>query len=350
MLNDLLKKNQIQASDFKIMVLNLLKPFIIIFLLLLIGTIGFKFIEKWSIFDAFYMSIISLTTVGYEIPNGTLSQNGKLFTCFYLLFSVVIFLYLASEFIHNVINVNFDEAISKRKMESKVKNLKGHYIISGFGRTGRAIAAELSQQNLDFVIIEKNPDIAKQAYSLGYLIIIDDSSNDDVLLSAQIQNAKGLFATLGEDSENLFLIIAAKAINPDLNIAVRCSKAGNEEKFKRVGVTNVITPFTISGLRMVSYLVRPIVASFLDEVMNTNLGIEFRMEQFRLPKDSTLCNKTILDSEIRPQSGVYILAIERDNKFIHNPTADTILNPQDCLIVLGTKEQILKLEELIKQK
>lgn len=325
------------------------KPFILILLLVIIGTIGYEIVEGWNFIDSLYMSIISLTTVGYGTPYN-LSYDGKLFTCIYLLFSVVIFLYLASEFARRVISINFTEFFSKRQMDTRIKNLNNHYVICGFGRTGRAIATQLSLEKLDFIVIDKNVEALKDARDFNYLSILGDATTDETLVKAHLGVSKGLFAALSEDAENLFVAISAKSINPDLNIVVRCSKSGNEDKFKKAGVDNVISPFTISALRMVSSLVRPLVADFLEEVMNTKLGLQLRMEQFYIPDNSDICNKSILNSEIRPQSGVFILAIQRDSDLIHNPTAETIIKAKDHLIVLGSTDQLLKLESMIQQK
>lgn len=338
-----------QNQEVKQLIYGIARPFIAILVLTFLGTLCYSYIEGWDLLDSFFMSIMSITTVGYGSPH-PLSREGKLFTCIYLIFSVVIFLYIASEFARHVISINIREFFYKRQMDSRIKNLKGHFIICGFGRTGKAIASTLSAQKIPFVVIESDQESIKVADELGYLSIEGDATESEILQAANIETCKGLFAALSEDSDTLFLTITAKGLKPDIQIAVRCSKSGNEDKFKNVGVNEVISPFTISSMRMVSSLLRPLVADFLDEVMDTNLGLELRMEQFLIPENSALNGKSILDSEIRPYSGAYILAIKKGNKFVHNPTAEDVLHSGDYLIVLGTTDQLIKLKELIKHK
>lgn len=329
--------------------IRIIKPVLVVLIVILFGTFYYSVAEGWALVDSFYMSVISLTTVGYETPE-PLSIHGKVFTSFYLLFSVVIFLYLASEFARHIINMNIQEYFSKRQMDSRIKNLKNHYIICGFGRTGRAIATHLSNEDVEFVIVDKDREAVLDAKDLNYLAIDGDCTNDEILRQAKIANAKGLFAALNQDSDNLFLTITAKDFNPDLNIVVRCSQAGNEDKFHKVGVKHVISPYTISGLRMVSSVLRPLVADFLDEMADTKIGLELRMEQFYLPNSTRLHDKSILDSEIRPKSGANILAIKRGENFMHNPSAETVLKSGDYLVVIGTSDQLTKLDQLINSK
>lgn len=336
----------VQKYDIQDAIKRIAKPVIIIMILAFVGTIGFELVEGYDPLSALYMTIISLTTVGYETP-APLSLQGKLFTCIYLLFSVVIFLYLGSEFARHVISLNFKEFLSKRQMDTRIKSLKNHYLICGYGRTGVSIAGYLQDEDLDLVIIDNDQDVVIDAAAKGFLTVLGDATNDEVLLEARVDVAKGLFASLDNDADNLFVTIAAKEINSDIDIVVRCMKPRNKARFLRAGASSIVSPYTISGRRMVSSVVRPLVAEFLDEVMDTKLGLQLRMEQITIPEDSVVINKTIVDSGIRPNSGAYILAIQRNGDFMHNPTADITLKPGDIMIVLGSTDQLLKLEKYI---
>lgn len=340
---------QTQKCELKDSFLRILRPLAILIILAVIGTVGFVYVEGFNTVDALYMTVISLTTVGYETVK-PLSPAGKVFTCIYLLFSVVIFLYLASEFAKRVISFNIKEILTKRHMDSRIKNLKNHYIICGFGRTGMAIASRLTVENLEFVVIDNDMETITEANSLGYLTVMGDSTVDDVLIEAQVGKANGIFACLSGDADNLFVTIAAKDLNKDLDIVVRCLSSINKDRFLKAGASVVVSPYTICGSRMVSSVVRPVVADFLDEALDVEQGLELRMEQIQIPVDSIVCGKTILDAEIRPQSGTYILAIKRDDNFIHNPTPDKLLHSNDILIVLGSTVQLIKLESIINQK
>ncbi|MGD9581593.1 MAG: TrkA family potassium uptake protein [Vampirovibrionia bacterium] len=329
--------------------LRILRPFVILFILALIGTIGFMFIEGLNTIDALYMTIISLTTVGYETVK-PLTWAGKVFTCVYLLFSVVIFLYLASEFARRVISFNVKEILTKRQMDSRIKNLKNHYIICGFGRTGMSIASKLTVEGLEFVVVDNDMEAITEANSMGYLTVVGDSTDDEALIEAQVKNADGVFACLSGDADNLFVTIAAKDLNPELDIVVRCLSVTNKARFTKAGASVVVLPYTICGGRMVSSVVRPVVADFLDEALDVEQGLELKIEQIQLPVDSIVCGKSIIDAEIRPLSGAFVLAIKRKETFIHNPTSDIVLHPNDILIVLGSTVQLINLENIINQK
>lgn len=235
-------------------------------------------------------------------------------------------------------------------MDSRIKNLKNHYIICGFGRTGMAIASKLTVENLEFVIIDNDLESITEANSLGYLTVVGDSTIDDVLIEAQVRKANGIFACLSGDADNLFVTIAAKDLNSDLDIVVRCLSVINKARFMKAGASVVVSPYTICGGRMVSSVVRPVVADFLDEALDIEQGLELKIEQIQIPVDSIVCGKTILGAEIRPQSGAFILAIKREKTFIHNPTSDIVLHAKDIMIVLGSTVQLIQLEKIINQR
>lgn len=340
--------NTSKILTYKLFFFRVAKPIIIILFVILVGIVGYSIIEGWNTLDSLYMSIISLTTVGYETPR-SLSFGGKLFTCIYLMFSVVIFLYLASEFANHVISFNLEEVLSKKKMDSRIKNLKNHYIVCGFGRTGRAIASQLVHEKQQFLVIDVDQQKVIDARNKDYLAIVGDCTDDNILKESQVNNAKGLFAVLNQDADNLFITITAKDLNPNIRMVVRCSKTINEAKFYKVGVDKVISPFRISALRMVSSVLRPVVAEFLEEVTTTEVGLELRLEQVLVPESSKLCDKKILDSEIRPKTGAIVLAIKKDKGLMHNPDPSTIINAGDYLIILGSTDQLLKFEDFINQ-
>ncbi|MEW5822127.1 MAG: potassium channel protein [Cyanobacteriota bacterium] len=335
-----------KINELKEIILRIIRPVLILMCLIIIGTTGYSIIEGYNPLDSLYMTIISLTTVGYETP-GVLSKVGKLFTCIYLLFSVVIFLYLGSEFAKHVIHLNLRDILTRRQMDSRINNLTKHFIICGFGRTGKYISSYLLAEDLDFLVVDNDLESIKDAQEHDKLTIQGDATNDDILCAAKIKDAKGLFACLSSDADNMFVTIAAKELNPNVDIVVRCNQATNVARFKRAGATNVISPYEICGLRMVSSVLRPLVADFLDEVMDTKVGLQLRMEQILLPERSKVCGKTIIESNIRPESGAYILAIKRGKEYIHNPTADKHLHSGDYLISLGTTDQLLKLESMV---
>lgn len=324
-----------------------LRPFIGLLILLTIGTLGYRIIEGWNWIDSLLMAITTLTTVGYGFIH-PLSVKGEIFTILYIFFGVLLFLYIATEFANYIVFTNFGKILSRRNMEAKLAKVKDHYIICGYGRTGAEIACQLKNNNLDFVIIDKNPEKEDSLQDSGYLYITDDATNDATLHKAKIEEAKGLFCCLNDDVDNLYLTLSARDINPSLKIVARCIKVTNEPKFKKAGANSTILPYEISGRRMVASVVKPLVVDFLDVVMHTQgLELELKMEQYLIKEGSVLENQTIISSELRQKTGIIIIAIKRDGKFLTNPSPDTVIKLNDNLIVLGTSEQLTKFEQLM---
>lgn len=202
---------------------------------------------------------------------------------------------------------------------------------------------------MEFVLIDKDPAIEESALEFDVPYIIGDATDDETLENANIFKAKGLLCALSDDVDNLYLTLSARNLNQDMTIVTRCIKASNEAKFKKAGANNVILPYEISGRRMVSSVIKPDVVDFLDVVIHTKgQELELEMEQICLKEGSFLDNKAIFDSEIRQKTGVIIIAIKRNNNFITNPAPDTVLKANDCLIILGTTQQLTSFEKFAK--
>jgi len=233
-------------------------------------------------------------------------------------------------------------------MEVRLKKIENHYIVCGYGRTGAEIVTQLKYNKLDFVVIDKNPDFENTAQDLNTLYVLGDSTEDEVLIRAGIERAKGIFCSLSDDVDNLYLTVTARSLNPSLIIVARCVKASNEQKFSKAGASNIILPYEISGRRMVSSVVKPLVVDFLDVVMHKRgQELELKLEQFELHENSSLENQTILTSDLRQKTGIIIIAIKRGDEFMTNPSPDTVLQAHDYLITLGTQSQLQKFEELV---
>jgi len=322
-----------------------LRPFIALGILLLLGTVAYMNIEGWSLLDSLFMSVETLATVGFGLI-APLSDTGKIFTIIYILFGVILFLYVAAEFAKYVVYINFGKIISRKNMEAKLKNLKDHYIVCGYGRTGAEITTQLKNYKLDFVVIDKSCDFDDIAQEQSFIYVVGDATEDETLEKAGITKAKGLFCSLSDDVDNLYLAVSARNLNPDLKIVARCIKASNEQKFRKAGANNIILPYEISGRRMVSSVIKPLVVDFLDVVIHTKgQNLELQMEQFELKKDSPLEGQTILSSELKQKMGIFIIAIKRGEEFITTPAPDTILKASDYLIILGTSSQLSKFEK-----
>ena len=202
-----------------------------------------------------------------------------------MLFGVILFLYIAAEFAEYVLYVNFGKILSKKNMESKLKKLKDHYIVCGYGRTGAEITTQLKNNKLEYVVVDKNPEFEDIAQNESLTYVLGDATDDITLEKAGIERAKGIFCALSDDVDNLYLTVSAKNLNTGISIVTRCIKASNEQKFKKAGATNIILPYEISGRRMVASVVKPLVIDFLDVVIHTKgHELELKMEQYPAKK------------------------------------------------------------------
>lgn len=323
------------------------KPFIGLGLLIVIGTFCYSKIEGWNFLDSLFMSVQTITTVGYGelIP---LSIEGRIFTIIYIVFGVMLFFHLSAEFAKVIFMSSFETIWKKRAMENKLKKFKNHYIVCGYGRTGNEIAQILKNENLNFVVIDKNESLEETFLEAGIPYVIGDSTDDHVLELAGIEQAKCLFCALDGDVDNLYLTVSAKNINPQIKIIARCIKASNEIKFKKGGASSTILPYEISARRMVASVVKPLVVDFLDVFAhNKEQDFELQLEQVHVIEGSPVANTTIKSSKIKDQSGAIIVAIKRDKDFMISPKPDETIQANDYLVAVGTGKQLKEMEKII---
>lgn len=231
-------------------------------------------------------------------------------------------------------------------MEKRVAALKDHYIVCGFGRIGKVICKNLKEHNIPFVVVESNPEEIQQIDELGYLAMLGSASNDDMLLKAGIKSARGLIAVVSSDAENVYIILSARGLNPDLFIMARSSGAeGSETKLLRAGADKVISPYFIGACRMAQLVVRPTVVDFLDlAVHGGELGL--RLEELRVSEDSSIAGKKLRESGLRQEYDLIVVAIKREQgEMRFNPSPETSILPGDILVVLGEHSHIAALEK-----
>jgi voltage-gated potassium channel len=341
-------KTRFKNEHYTPTIFHFIKPFIEFLVLIIIGVVGYMKIQGWHLLDALFMSVETLTTVGYGFDFLHLSVQCKLFTIIYVIFGVTLFLYFAAEFAQHIFMANFEGKIQKKKMENKLKNMKNHFIICGYGRTGMEIASQLRNNKIEFVVVDSNLELEEELLKNEFPYVIGNATEDDVLEVAGIERATGIFCSLSDDVDNLYLAVSAKNIKNDIKIIARCVKAANEQKFKKAGTTTVILPYEISARRMVASVVKPLVVDFLDVVTHTRgLELELKLDQFHLGSDSELVGQTIISSKIRDKTGVVIVALKRENEFITNPSPDTKLLESDYLLAIGSNQQLKALRKLL---
>jgi len=314
-----------------------------LFSLIAIGTIGYMLIEKASFMDALFMTVITITTIGYEeaIP---LSQTGKIFTIFLALTGAGLFFYILAN-IGEVTLRKLVENVWGRQMEKKIANLSNHCIICGFGRIGKNIY-DFIKDEIPVVVIEKNPKTLKRLEEKKILYVAGEAFDEEVLLKAGIKRAKSLVAVLGEDAHNVYVSLTARNLNPSIYILARAENPKVAKKLLQAGANKVLSPYVIGARKMALALLKPNVMDFM-EITSPELRDKLQIEEMVVLPSSPLIGKTIKESNIRKHTNAIILAIKRSSgEMIFNPTPNTIIQDGDTLIVLGEKEDLETLEKI----
>ncbi len=319
------------------------------FLLLIvcIGIGGYILIEGYNFIDAFYMTIITVATVGFEEVK-PLSDPGKIFTAFLIITSFGTFAYAVTSISKYVIDGEFNQYFKNLKLNAAIEKLEDHVIICGFGRNGKQAAHVLKKHDKRFVVIEQKKEIiAAITHKYSDLLMEGDATQDEVLERAGIRKAKALITTLPIDADNLFIVLSARTLNPKLTIISRASEDNSDKKIKLAGADNVIMPDKIGGAHMASLVMKPDVMEFVDFITGQG-GDNIRLEEITFENlTQEFQNKSIRELEIRNRSGANIIGFKTaQGEFIINPSADTKIIPDAKLFVLGTSEQINKLKEL----
>jgi voltage-gated potassium channel len=313
---------------------------------LLTGTVGFTLIEEWPPFDAFYMTLTTMTTVGYgEIHE--LSRAGRVFNSFLIFFGVTTIFIAIGAMTQTIIELEFGDLPGKRRNKRMIDKLTDHYIICGYGRVGRGAANELLHAGVPFVVVDIDPERVERAILEGMLAVAADSTRDDSLRQVRIHRARGLVAALATDADNLFVLLSAKGLNPKIYVAARAAEEGAEEKMRRAGADAVFAPYSITGHRLAQSLLRPHVVQFLD-FTTKDVGEDIAIEQVRVSDASQMATRTIREMQLGRDIGVIVMAIRKaDGQMIFNPPADTGVHGGDYLIVMGRPDNLRTLETLL---
>ncbi len=315
---------------------------------LLIGTVGFAWIDHYPPFDAFYMTLTTMTTVGYgEIH--PLSRGGRIFNSFVIFFGVTTIFVALGAMTQTIIEMELGNVFGKRRNKRMIDKLRDHFIVCGYGRVGRGAAAELQHAGVPFLVVDIDQERVERAIAAGMLALTADSTRDDTLRQAGIERARGLIAALATDADNLFLLLSAKGLNPRIYAAARAAEEGAEQKMRRAGADAVFAPYSITGHRLAQALLRPHVVQFLDFTTH-DFGMDIAIEQVRVSAASDIVNKSIQEIRIGRDLGVIVLAIRAaSGEMRFNPTADTRVHAGDHLIVMGRQENLRMLESLIAE-
>ena len=304
------------------------------------------FIEGYSVFDAFYMTLITITTIGYEEIH-RLSRAGRIFNSFLICFGVSVIFIAAGAMTQSIIELELRDRYGKRRIKKMIDNLHDHFIVCGFGRVGRNASMELLRLQAPVLVIDQKEERVQRAMHSGMLALEADATLDDTLRAAGIMRAKGLIASLPSDAENLFIILSAKTLNPGLTVVTRASEEEAEIKLRRAGADIVFTPYALVGHRIAQALVKPHLVEFLN-IATSDVGPQVTLEQMVLSPKSSLASKTFSEIQLRCLTGVILLAVRRaGGQMLFNPSPETMVCAGDYLIAIGEKPGLEKLERLL---
>ncbi|MCK4536777.1 MAG: potassium channel protein [Desulfuromonadales bacterium] len=318
---------------------------IILITVIAIGSFGYTLIEDWPLFDSLYMTVITLSTVGYKEVH-MLTPFGKAFTLFLIISGCGIIAYAVGSLIQLMVEGQLRRLLGRKKLESRISKLHGHYIICGFGRIGTLICREFQARPLPFVVVEKNPHLCERLNRDGYLSVEGDATCDETLQAAGIENAQGLITVVTSDTDNVYITLTARGLNPGLFILARAGEEGSEKKLMRAGASKVISPYTIGASRMAQAILRPSVVDFI-ELATASENLELQLEEILVSERSSLVGKTLVTSGIRQNMGIIIVGIKRtDDHMVFNPPPHTIIEARSILITLGEAPLITRLEQI----
>ena len=316
---------------------------LVIVAVLLGGTLGYVLIEGWSPWDAFYMTVITVTTVGY-LEVHPMSTAGRAFTVVVLFAGVGSFFYAFTLFMALVADGTVATWGTRRRLARMLDNLTDHFILCGFGRMGEIIAAEFNRQRVPFVIIERNPERMHLAMEQGYLAVEADASNEDVLRRVGIARARGFIAAVSTDAENVYAVLSARLLKPDLFIVGRAETDDSRVKLKRAGADRVISPYHLGGLQLAQTALRPAVVDFV-QLATSSENMDLNLEQVHIEQGSPLEGRSLVDAGLRQRFGVVVVGIRRaDGRMDFNPEPETAMRAGDDLVVLGRAGSLKELE------
>ncbi|HJT78558.1 MAG TPA: potassium channel protein [Gemmataceae bacterium] len=316
-------------------------------LLLVAGTLGYHFIEGWSLFDSLYMTVTTLTTVGYGEVH-PLSPAGRAFTMLLLLGGVFTLFYAAGELIRGIISGEVREALGRQRMARNLAELRNHMIVCGLGRMGRLVCARFAAGGIPFVVIDRDPKLLADFRMPHGLALHGDATSDEVLRQAGVERARALVTVTASDADNLYITMSGRLLNERLFIVSRAEEERARQKLLRAGANRVVSPYAIGGARVAEAVLRPAVVDFIELATRTE-HLALQIEEVRVEAGSRLAGTTVRDSQLRQDMGIIVVAIKRQSgDMLFNPDSTASIEPGDTLITLGPRPQLDELERLAR--
>jgi voltage-gated potassium channel len=305
------------------------------------GTLGYHWIEGWTLWRAFYVTVVAITTV--ELP-AVLTRGGQVFTILLLLSGVGAALYTFTLLATLVVEGGLPKRLARRRHARMLETIKDHFILCGYGRIGRIVAHEFQRQEVPFIVVERDPDRLQAAIEDGALAVEADGSREDVLKRVGIERARGLIAAVGTDAENVYTVLSARVLRPDLFIVCRAESEDSTRKLMRAGATRVISPYQIGGVQIAQTALRPAVVDFVT-LATSSENLDLMMEEVTVADTSPLTNQSVLQANLRQRYGVIVIGIQRaDRRMEFNPEPETAIHAGDKLVVLGRPDSLKQLE------
>ena len=310
-------------------------------IVIVVGVVGLMYFEKWSPLTAIWATIVSLSTTGYgdTVP---VTTGGRIFMMVLIIAGVGVVAYSLGAIVNITIEGQINRIMGRNPMEKTIQSLNNHIIICGAGRVGTSVLEIIRSENTPYVLIEKDPEIVSRLQAEGIVAMAGDASNDEVLLLAGIQKARGVITALSEDPYNVFVTLSARALNPRLYIVARAERQETVDKLVRAGADRVITPAQLAGQRMATAMLKPASVQLVDTLFATH-NIEVQIEEITVPRNSPLVNTPIRNIN-RDDSNVIIVAIIRGDDIVVSPRANTTIEAGDILIAMGSRDELRKLE------
>jgi voltage-gated potassium channel len=308
-------------------------------LVLLIGTVGYRLIEGWPLLDGFYMTVITITTIGFTEVH-TLNRAGKIFTLFIIFAGIGMVGYALLAGTQLVIEGEINKILTRRRSMKAIEKLKDHFIICGYGRMGSFVCEQLHARGIPFVVVENKVEVQDKVVQAGHYLSPGDATEEEVLLAASIKSARGLVSVLDSDAANVYVVLTARELNPSLEIIARAAEESAQSRLLRAGATRVISPYQIGGMRMVMGIVKPTVMDFLQVAMD-HKEMNVDLTEVRVAENSIYSGKRLIETDLRKELNLIIIAIKKsDGRMEFNPGPNTVIQGNDTLITMGKRQDL----------
>lgn len=324
----------------------LLGGFVALLLVFCLGIVSYMRVEGWSFFDSIYQVVITLSTVGFQEVY-PLSHNGRIVTMLLIVTGVGSFAYLVGSFTQALVEGRLQQFLGRRRMQKVIDGLHDHVVICGYGRIGAIVAHELMVENVPIVVIENNPEVSKPLDEQGIPYVTGDATDDEILMAAGLTRATTLVTALSQEAANVYVTLTARQFAPGIRIVARADTQTHRPRLERAGADHVLVPHLYGGVRMAQCVLRPTVTNFLELALRGR-GIDLQMEELRVREHSEITGKNLIDSRIRPRFNLIIIAVKKaSGTMIFNPKPESILEAGDTMVLVGKKEALDGLREIL---